>query len=180
MAERLAYAYVRFLLILEIALFGVSLVLHLSVQNGADSLLLRLEVPLIQISVVMGTSMFAFLKDSLRWRDQIKSCPEWMWGASLCVVLYLLVIFFGVRASTSKGVPLSNTPVLATGFPLAFDASAICILYPLVYSGYLSRGEVRRRALHSIVLVALQIALIWAYSAGYFPLRRSPEVQPWN
>ena len=167
MATRLAYAYVRFLMVWEVLLFGLSLVVHVSAVIGVKQPFLRLAAMLEPVSFVTGLSAFAFLKDGLHWWRQIRRCPKWMWIGCLGIIVYNLGIFFGERPA--QAVSFSDQMVLASGFPLIFDAIALCILYPVLWSDYLGKSEVPRRVLQSIFVIVVQIASLMAYRAGYLP-----------
>ena len=161
MIVRSAYAYVRLLFALELLLLVASLLLHLSVFMGAKEPYLGFGAPLFRAMVVVGLPVFAFIKDSLRWVDQIKSCPEWMWKGALSIGVYGLLTPF-LQALFPQGQSL-----MWSGFPLGFEAISLCILYSVLWAGYLEQSDVVRRASHSLVIVAVCVIAFLAYRAGY-------------
>jgi hypothetical protein len=163
MIARLAYTYVGFLFLMQMLLFTASLLLHATVFiAGPQKIYAEYALMLFRAGVVVGIPVCAFLKDGLRWMDQIKSCPKWMWRAALAIGLYsLLTFFFPQNAS------LSESPLILSGFPLGFEATGLCVLYSVLWSGYLEKPVVVRRALHSIIIVAVVATVILAYRAGY-------------
>jgi|SRR5271165_104558 len=163
MIARLAYAYVGLLFLLGTLLFTASLLLHVTLfMVGSPKIYAEYGLMLFRGGVVVEIPVFAFLKDGLRWMDQIKSCPKWMWRTALAIGLYSLLTFF-----FPQDAPLSESPLILSGFPLGFEAIALCILYSVLWSGYLEKPVVVRRALHSIIIVAVVVTAILAYRAGY-------------
>ena len=71
MTVRLAYAYVCFLLMLEALLFTASLLLHVSVYMGAKGA--EYGLMLVRGSVIVLFAVTPFIKDGLKWMDQIKN-----------------------------------------------------------------------------------------------------------
>ena len=167
MTSRIAVAYVRVLFLLELLLFAASLLLHMSALLGAKKPFANYGLMLFPAAVIVGLPVIAFVKDSLRWVDQIKSCPKWMWKGALAFGVYgvftllLQVIFPG-------GASIDDQTLAVTGFPSGFEAISVCILYSVLWSGYLQKRETVRRALHSISFVGVGIAAFLLYRAGYF------------
>jgi hypothetical protein len=169
-----AYAYVRLLLALELLLFTASLLLHLSVFVGAKTPYAVYGVMLFRGTVIVGVAVTAFIKDGLTWMDQIKSCPRWMWKGALTLGVYGLLIVC-LQMIFPQGPSLSDQSLTVSGFPLGFDAIYLCILYSVLWAGYLDKSEVLRRTLHSVILVALGVIGFAAYRAGYL---HHPESHP--
>jgi hypothetical protein len=169
---RIAFAYVRSLLVLEILLFAASLSLHLSVFIlGANKAYADYAVPLFRATVIVGIPVIAFAKDGM-WTDQIKRCPRWMWKGSLILGAYALLIAC-VQLIFRHDAALSGQSLILSGFPIGFDAISLCILHSVLWSGYLEKPEVVRRTLHSVVFVTLGAVLFLAYRAGYLHHSRS-------
>jgi hypothetical protein len=70
---------------------------------GAKEPYLGFGAPLFRAAVVVGLPVFAFIKDSLRRVDQIKSCPKWMWKAALSLGVYVLLTAFLQRVIFPQG-----------------------------------------------------------------------------
>jgi hypothetical protein len=162
MTERLAYAYVRVLFLLELLLFATSLLLHLNVFfKGESSAYATYGAPLFRASVLVCVPAFAFVSSKETWTDQIRSCPKWMWRGSLILGLYTILIACLQPASSGSAMPMSS-------FPLALEAISLCVLYSVSRSGYLDKPEVVTRTLHSLVFVILTAIVFTAYRSGYF------------
>lgn len=171
MIDRVAYGYVRVLFALELLHFPASLLLHLSMILGVK--VYCSEWPAVLYGVVGGSILLwgaavAFTERGA-WKRQIESCPTWMWGTALALGVYALCTF---PLGVSRGLPLSS-------MPMAFDAIGICILYSVLWSGYLDRSKVAKKALHSIFFVALVLTGFVAYRAGYLPQphKRTPAFE---
>jgi hypothetical protein len=167
---RFADAYVTVLLALEVLLFAASLLLHVSVLAGARKPYAEYGVTLFRMQVVVGFPIIAFIKDGLKWMDQIKSCPKWMWKSAVSLGLYGLFIFC-LQVIFPEGRSISEQALTVSGVPLGFDAIYSCILYSVLYAGYLDKSEVVRRALGSVIFIVLGVITFLAYRAGY--LRRA-------
>jgi hypothetical protein len=166
MIARLTYIYVRSLLVLEVLLFAASLLLHLSVFIlGTNEAYAKYGLPLFRGTVIVGVPVIAFAKDGM-WKNQIKSCPKWMWKGALILGVYALLIAC-VQTIFSQGTSFSEQALTVSGFPLGFDAISLCILHSVLWSDYLEKSEVVRRATHSVAFVTLGVIVFLAYRAGY-------------
>lgn len=169
----MACAYVRALLVLETLLFAASLLLHLSVFiTGPNQAYAKFGLSLFRATVIVGVPVIAFVRDGL-WKNQIKSCPKWMWKGALAVGVYALLIAC-LQIFFSEGT-FSEQALTVSGFPLAFDAISLCILHSVLWSDYLDKAEVVRRAMHSVAFVTLGVIVFLAYRAGYLHLPRTNE-----
>lgn len=166
MIARLAYAYVRLLLALEVLLFTASLLLHLSVVVGLKKPYDEYSAMLFRGTVIVGIPAGAFIKDGLRWLDQIKRCPKWMWRAALTLGGYGLLIAF-VETTLLKDAPFFERSLTISGLPLGFDAVYSCVLYSVLWTGCLDKSEVINRARNSVIFVTLGVIVFFAYRAGY-------------
>ena len=156
-----ARGYVVVLIALQLLLLMASLLLHVTVLIGASTPFRAYGLAMFRAAVVVAIPVFAFIKDY--WTDQIKNCPRWMWKAALVLGIYgllTMVLLLWSRTEWAAAVTLS-------GFPLGFEAISFCVLYPVIGQGYLSEPEVKRRALHSVGLIALMAFGFLAYQAGY-------------
>jgi len=162
MIFRLARCYVSLLVALELLLLAASLALHVSVFfRGRTTAYDECGLILFRAGVIVGIPTCAFVKDSIRWVQQIKSCPRWMWRGSLVLGVYsVLTVFF------PQGPSFADRVLTVSGFPLGFEAISICILYSVLSRGYLEREEVIKRALHSVVIGCLVAVLFLAFPAG--------------
>jgi len=173
MIARLAYAYVRTLLVLETLLFTASLLLHLSVLIlGPNQAYAKLGIPLFRATVIVGIPVIAFAGGGM-WMNQIKSCPKWMWKGALTLGVYAL-LFACVQIFFSEGTLFEQAPTVS-GFPLGVDAISLCVLHSVLWTDYLEKSEVVRRAMHSVAFVALGVIVFLAYRAGYLHHPRPTE-----
>jgi len=166
MIYRFAYAYVRLLLVLEALLFTLSLSLHVSVLIGAKEPFAEFGAILVRGTVIVWIPVIAFVKDGLRWRDQIKTCPGWMWRTALAMGAYGLVILC-LGAIFPEGVSPSEQPLIVSGFPLGFDAISLCVIYSVLWSGFLTKSEVAKLTRNSLLMVAFGLIVYLAYRTGY-------------
>jgi len=123
-------------------------------------------LPLFRATVIVWIPMAVFIKDSLKWTDQIRSCPKWMWKTALAFGLYGIFIAV-LQAVFPQGDSFSEQALTVSGFPLGFDAIALCILCSVLRSDCMEKSEVVRRATLSIVLATVGVILFLAYRAGY-------------
>jgi hypothetical protein len=167
MIFRWAYAYIRLLFVLEMLLFAASLLLHLSVFiMGPNEAYAKYGLVLFRGSVVVGIPITPFVKDNLKCKDQIKSCPKWMWKGCLILGVYGLLLVC-LQMIFPQGSSFSDQILMVSGSPLALDAIALCVIYSVLWSGYLEKSEVVRRATHSVAFVTLGVVVFLAYRAGY-------------
>jgi hypothetical protein len=162
---RLTYAYVGALFVLATLLFAASLLLHLSVfVTGTNEFYTRFGLLLFRATVIVGIAVMAFAKDE-RWKDQIKSCPQWMWKGALSLGAYTLLITCALTF-VSRGT-FSDQALILSAIPLAFYAIFVCLLHSVLWTDYLQQSEVVSRAVHSVVFVTLGMIIFLAYRAGY-------------
>jgi hypothetical protein len=166
LATRFAYAYVSLLLVLEALLFISSLLLHLSVLLGTRALFVEFGAALFRGTFIVGIPVIAFIKDSLRWREQVRTCPRWMWKAALMLGVYSLIVLC-LQAFFPEGASFSEQALAVSGFPLGFDAIAFCIIYSVLWSGYLTKSDVAKGAGKSLLMVFLGLIAFLGYRAGY-------------
>jgi hypothetical protein len=165
MKVRAAYVYVRLLFALELVLLVASLLMNFVVFIGRSNHA-GLGTALFRAAVFLGLPVFAFIKESLRWPDQIKSCPKWMWKSALFLGAYTLLSLF-LEAIILRDNFLTKQSLMLYAFPLGFDAIFICILYSVLYVGYLEESEIVRRAQHSVIFIVF-IAIMFI-AADYLP-----------
>jgi hypothetical protein len=163
---RVAYAYVSFLFALEVLLFTLSALLHVTVLMGARQPFQEFNAMLFDGSVVVGVLIIAYIKNGLMWRNQIKSCPAWMWKAALILGGYALVTIF-LEPIFPEGDSYCQRPLVMSSFPVGFDAISFCVIYSVLWSGYLSKSEVSKRTGHSLLMLAYGVIVFLAYRAGY-------------
>jgi hypothetical protein len=172
MIYRVACAYVRLLLVLEALLFTLSLSLHVSVLIGAKEPFAEYGAILFGGTVAAWIPVTAFVKDGLRWTDQIQTCPGWMWRTALAIGAYGLVILC-LQAIFPEGDSISQQTLTLSGFPLGFDAISLCVLYSVLWSGVLTKSEVAKRTRNSLLMVAFVLIAFLAYRVGYLRYPKS-------
>lgn len=166
MIARLAFAYVRLLLALEILLFTASLLLHLSAILGFKKPCAAYGIILLIGTVIVGVPVTPFMKDGLEWKDQVKSCPEWMWKTAFTLAVYALLVAC-TQIIFPTGTSMADQTLAISGFPVGFDAIYICILYSVLWVRYLDKSEVIDRVRSSVILVIVGICAFLAHRAGY-------------
>jgi hypothetical protein len=165
MRAYIAILYVKVLFLSEFILFVLSLVLHSCAIARPERLDEHYEVILFQAVVLLGIVILPFVKDSLRWKDQIKTCPKWMWRSSLVLGLYGLLI--SCLEVLFSGRSFFDLHLSTTGFPLGFEAVGLCILYSVLHRNYLEKSELLKRSLISIGWVFFWTIVIIAHHVGY-------------
>ncbi len=171
MLARMAYSYVRLLLALEVLLFALSLLLHITVLIvGVDGKYELYGRILGGVAIVVGICAFAFINDSLMWMGQIKTCPRWMWRTALALSLYAICIWL-VQFLLLHDAPDGSMAIVISAFPIPLNAISCCVLYPVLRRRVLSDWQVVKRARNSTILFALIAATFLVYRAGYLPGR---------
>ena len=166
MIERFATVYVRLLLAIGILLLSLSFLLHINVLMGVKALPDGLGRVLWFATIIFNGSVTAFIKESVKWKDQIKSCPAWMRRAALTLAAYSLAVAC-LQVLFADGTSFFDVPVAPSGIPLGFDAISLCILYSVSYAGYLDNHEVIRATKSSLGITAVVLVIFWAFRAGY-------------
>ncbi len=156
MIYRFGYAYALLLMALGVVFFTVSMLLHISVLIGAKEPFAEFGMIFFRGSIIVGALAAAFLKDGLRWIDQIKSCPEWFWKGALALGLYGIAMTC-LQMLFVHGPSFSDLRLALSGFPLGVDAISFCIFYSVLWSGYLDKSEFIKRAGASVVMLAMCI-----------------------
>lgn len=99
------------------------------------------------------------------WRKRTR---DYALGIRIALAVYaLLMAVIGIFFS--QGLSFKDATLTISGLPLGVDAINFAILYSVLWSGYLERPEVTRRALHSVLLVGFGTAVFLADRAGYIP-----------
>jgi hypothetical protein len=170
MTTRLAYSYVRILLVFEVLLFAFSLLLHVGeFIVGVDGYE-QCGTVLFRAVVLVGLCGSAFIKDSLEWVEQIRTCPKWMWMAALILGVYSILIAVLHLVGFHFALVLS-------GFPMAFEASGCCILWSVLRQPIFTDSQVVRRARNSVLFVSFVAVMFVAYRAGYLPPHSASRAQ---
>jgi hypothetical protein len=110
-------------------------------------------VVLFRGTVILGFLSSAFMRDSVRWVEQIKRCPRWMRNSLLAVGAYAVFVF-----CLQAVFPEGNGPyqiLTVTGVLLVFDTLYLCILYPVLWLDYLDESELRKRSMYSIIFLSV-------------------------
>lgn len=169
MIGRIARAYLLLLLSAEFVLFALSLLLHTGAFLGRRNLITEFGPFLFRCAVLVGILSVPFVKDSLRWTHQIKKSPEWMWKSALTIGVYVIVVMCLQLLLFPQGSTLTDQTLVVSGFPLAFDAISICILWTALRSDFFKSEELAKRAGISVAGIALSIVAFIAYRAGVWP-----------
>jgi hypothetical protein len=98
-----------------------------------------------------------------------------MWKAALTLGVYSIVVFCLQVLFPQGGGSLSEQALAVSGFPLGFDAIALCILYSVLWTGYLSKSDVAKGAGKSLLMVFLGVVAFLAYRAGYLRHPKTTE-----
>ncbi len=168
MISRLAHAYVWFLLTLEILLFTLSLLLHGSLLMGMKEPFAEYGGALFRGTVLVAIPVGALVRRESGWRNQIKSCPAWIWKSVLIICVYGVVVTC-LEEICINGGSITRRAFAFSGFPLSVDAISICILVSIGWRRYLTESELARAAGTSLAMIACEVIMQVAYHAGLSP-----------
>jgi hypothetical protein len=153
-------------MVMEGLLFTASLLLHVSVLLGERAIYAEYGFILFRCTVVVGIPVVPFIKDGLRWIDQIKSCPKWMWKLVLSLWAYALLIAV-FEVIFGQGASFSDRAWSVSGLPFGFDVLCFCVLYSVLVSGYLEKSEIIRRTWTSVGWAFFEGAVLFGYHIGF-------------
>jgi hypothetical protein len=151
--RRIAFAYAWLLFSAEVVLLSCSLSLHIGVLLGFDTPYLKVENVLNIAMMALFIPTCAFVKNSLRWVQQIKTCPDWMWRTALLTGGYGLFVFLLQMFVFPNEGNLEDQTLATSGFILGFEAIPACILYSLLRSEQIEASELMRRSRNSVLIV---------------------------
>ena len=141
---------------------ATSLLLHVRAWTGAtNSLLADYGVLLFRYGILLWMGVLPFVRNSVKWLDQIKECPTWMWRSALALGLYSILFLFRTGSSGQDTLRM-------LGFPLAFDAISLCVLYAVLRSPRKTESDIVRQSVGSLIMMAVCVSGYMAYKAGYF------------
>ena len=169
--SRLVRIYAFLLFAVVSLLFGSSLLLHLAAFLDRRDLIAAFGLTLFRFTVIAAIASMPFVEDSLKWVQQIKKCPKWMWRTALGLGIYVIAMTCLQMFVFPQDPSLNDQTLVLSGFPLGFQAIAICILHSVLWSDTLGREEFARRAGRSVAMVVLIMVVFLAYHAGVFPPR---------
>jgi hypothetical protein len=168
MFRRLARGWALLLFGVEVILFAASLVLNVSVLMGGKTPFTNYGFSLFRAAVFAGLSVPAFLKDGLKWVNQIKTCPRWMWIATLSIAGYSLIAFC-LQMMLPAGPSILDQSLAWAAFPLGLEAISCCILYSVLWSDYLTEAEFKKRAVASLGFMIVVSGIVIAVRTGVLP-----------
>ena len=164
--KHIAFAYIKFLFVVELILFAASVCLHvLTMIVGMNAAFQHYGLPLFRGAIVMSIPTVALTKDGM-WQDQIRRCPIWMWKSALGIGLYSLFIAC-VQVIFAGNASFSEQTLAISGFPLGFEAISLCVIYSVLWSDYLQDTDIVQLATHSALFLILGTIALWAYRGGY-------------
>jgi hypothetical protein len=162
MISRLARVYVGCLFALELLLFALSLLLHVSVLLGANRLFAEYGKPLLYCAFVAAVPAFGLPKDRNVWKNEFKDCPIWLRTAALIFAVYGFAVGPVQVMFSSNGGSFEDQRLFVSGVPLFLESMPLCILYSLLWAAPLSKPELVRRVRISLILLAVCIVFVVA------------------
>jgi hypothetical protein len=164
---KLARIYVVLLFMLEGLLFAASLLLHVSLLMGIQRLYMNNPESLL-VGGLLVAFVTAFLaKDKNVWKNEFKSCPMWIRGLAIVLVLYG---FVGALLRTVVLPDAGGSELLTvSGLSMSIGAMSLCILYAVLYTNSEQGTELLKRSRKSFIAAILSSAYLLADHAGYFP-----------
>jgi hypothetical protein len=118
--------------------------------------------------LLLGAATAPFNKEPVRWVKQIKACPRWMWISALALAVYGLVAAL-LQFAFHAGPDFSDQTLALSAFPLGFETIPICLLYSALWTGFVDRSTLPKRAAASLGLVVFTAIFLAAGRAGYLP-----------
>jgi hypothetical protein len=165
MIARLARVYVGCLFALELLLFALSLLLHVSVLLGANRPFAEYGKPLLYCAFVAAVPAFGLPKDRNVWKNEFKDCPIWLRTATLIFAVYGFAV--GPVQAMFSSSSFEDQRLFVSGVSLFLESMPLCILYSLLWADPLSKPELVRRVRISLILLAVCIVFIAAGHLGY-------------
>lgn len=169
MIARLAYLYVGLLLGLAVLLASLSVALNLAVLFGADRLYAQCGRVLFFSAFGMMLPVVFLAREKNVWKNEFTLCPRWLRIATVAFIVY------GVAAATygaifsPDGLAIESNALSGSALPLAFEALALCVLYPVLRSGSVHADELVRRVRNSSIALAAGVAYL--LGRGHLPIR---------
>jgi hypothetical protein len=117
---------------------------------------------LARAAIFVGFLAVAFLKDGPKLREQVTMCPTWMWKTARVLAVYAGAVLV-LQVLFSSTAVFSDRALLASAFPLGLAAIQLCVLYPVLWLGYLDRRDLAKRLLASVVMVAWAVMVFLAH-----------------
>jgi len=169
MITRLARVYVGCLFALELLLFALSLILHVSVLLGVNRLFVQYGKPLLYWAFVAAVPAFGLPEDRNVWKNEFKACPIWLRTTTLIFSVYGFVVGPVQAMFSSNGGSFEDQRLFVSGVPFFLESMPLCILYSLLWAAPLGEPELVRRVRISLIMLAVCVAFIVAVHLGYLP-----------
>ena len=169
LAARIALLYVRGLFVIEVALFTLSVALHVIVLTGAEKPFANYGKPLLYFAFAVVIPVLGLAQERNVWKREFRDCPRWLRITTLVFMIYggtvasVQVMFF------SEGVALESQPLLATAASLFFESVPLCIPYSLLWANPMKGLELAKRVRVSLIAFAICTALFVAARSGFLP-----------
>ena len=167
MAVRLARSYGIIVFVCNLLVVSCALVLHLGLLMVRTSVSTGLVGLVFQSSVLAGIAATAFMKNGLKWKEQIKTCPQWMWRPALGLGLYALFICC-LELIFPPGPAFDDRALTLSAFPMAGAAISSCVVYSALRSTYVERRELPKMAGISLGLLAFMGLLYLIHRGGFW------------
>ena len=152
--------YIITLLATEVSLFGLCVVSHISQllrKEWGNHLFAETIMSAVLLS---GLSVVPFVKDGMRWRNQVSLCPRWMWVSAIIFAAYGFTSLFWTPSLLEGGNGNASSDQARLMFVLGFETIPICVLYSALFKGVFSESEKVRRAFYSILMLVPFVAAL--------------------
>ena len=165
---RLAYLYVRLLVGLEVLLASLSVTLNVAMLLGAERLYAHYGKVLFFSAFGMMLPVPFLAKEKNIWKNEFALCPQWLRVVAVAFIVYGAAAAFYVAAFSVDGPAIESSALSGSALPLAFEALALCILYPVSRSGSVHADELIRRVRNSSI--ALAVGAAYLLGRNYLPI----------
>jgi len=169
MVARLAYAYVRLLLALELLLLFLTVVLNVDVLLGAGRLYAGHGRVLFYTAFGMAVPVFFLAKERNVWKNEFMACPMWLRIATVALMVYGFIVgFLGDELVSANGTAIVSSAWGGAAMPLFFEGMSLVVLYAWASSRSAEDTEfIKRVRLSAISLVAC-LAFVVSRRLGYW------------
>lgn len=168
---RITLFYVRGLFAIEVALFTLSVALHVIVLTDAERSFANFSKPLLYCAFAVVIPIVGLAQERNVWKREFRDRPRWLRITTLAFMIYggavasVQVTFF------SDGAALESQPLFATATSLFFQSLPLCIPYSLLFANPMKGLELVKRVRVSLIAFAICIVLFIAARSGFFPPR---------
>jgi hypothetical protein len=152
--RRIAIGYAWLLFSLEAMLLFFTLLLHVGVLLGFEDPYRKMQNALYIAMLTLFVPIAAFVGESWKWLQQVKTCPDWMWKLALILAGYGIFAFCLQMFLFANGPNPQDQTLATSGFILGFEAISACIMFSSLRTEKIEISEFMRRSRNSVLFIA--------------------------